>query len=190
MSDTVVAIDQTAPASRPPVPLVPPRKYAVGTILTLRMAGHLRSPVPGQEYWAPAVVLEQYMPNGEISALVWDASAGSHYVASYPVRDVDARPVIQNGLATGATELYEKRSNVGDVLFAPDEFASVKDAVDTLTLAYSRLKSGVERIDSMDKRLVVLESFVSQFGDPSAKVAASESHATGATRTETPKASK
>src|SRR5580704_7417406 len=103
--------DDTKHTATAPV-LAPPVTYEPGTILTVRMRGHSRSPVPGYEYFAPAVVLEQFMPNGEISVLIWDSSAGTHYNPSYPVRELDVRG------SGPERELYELQSNVGQVLFS------------------------------------------------------------------------
>src|SRR5580658_3630749 len=71
--------------------LAEPRRFEPGTILTLRMRGHSRSPVSGQDYFAPAVVLDQFLPGGEISVLIWDSSAGTHYNASYAIRELGVR---------------------------------------------------------------------------------------------------
>ena len=109
---------QSPPLSHPPAPLDPPRRFEPGTILTLRMRGHSRSPVAGQDYFAPAVVLDQFMPGGELSVLIWDSSAGTHYNASYAVRELSSRG------EGNQREMYELTSNVGEVLFSPEAFAS------------------------------------------------------------------
>ena len=70
--------------------LEPPQVLETGTLVLLRMAAHSRSPNQ-QEYFAPAVVLAQYEPNGEIDALVWDASAGNAFVHGYAIRDLGTR---------------------------------------------------------------------------------------------------
>jgi hypothetical protein len=103
------------------MPLAPPQQYEVGTLLMLRMRGHSRT--DGQEYFAPAVVLRQHMPNGEIEVMIWDSTAGTHYNPAYPVRDLSTR-------GEGAErELFEERSNVGQVLFSPVRFAEAMDLV-------------------------------------------------------------
>lgn len=103
------------------MPLAPPQQYEVGTLLMLRMRGHSRT--DGQEYFAPAVVLHQHMPNGEIEVMIWDSTAGTHYNPAYPVRDLSTR-------GEGAErELFEERSNVGQVLFSPVRFAEAMDLV-------------------------------------------------------------
>src|SRR5580698_2356985 len=100
------------------VSLDPPRRFEPGTILTLRMRGHSRSPVAGQDYFAPAVVLDQFMPGGEISVLIWDSSAGTHYNGSYAIRELGVRG------QGSEREMYELQSNVGEVLFSPEAFAA------------------------------------------------------------------
>lgn len=100
--------------------LAPPRQLEIGTILTLRMRGHSRT--NGEDYYAPAVVLKQHRPNGEIEVMIWDSTAGTHYNAAYPIRDISSR-----GEGAGR-ELYEE-SNIGQVLFSPVRFAEAMDLV-------------------------------------------------------------
>lgn len=144
----------------------PPRVFTTGTILTLRKAGHLRSPVPGQEYFAPGIVLEQYSPNGEIDVIVFDPSAGVHFLSAYPIRDVDARTDVHN-----RREMYVKRENIGEVLFDPEQFKNITDGLDTLALSYSRLRTEVQQVSltagetssnvmDLSARVSALESFV------------------------------
>jgi hypothetical protein len=141
---------ETIPVPGPvPPSLDPPRVFEPGTILTLRMRGHTRSPNQS-EYFAPAVVLEQFMPGGEISVLIWDSSAGTHYNGSYPVRDLGVRG------EGGSRETYELRSNVGDVLFSPAAFANMTDGVDTLALAYSRMRERISALENQMKELAPL----------------------------------
>jgi hypothetical protein len=127
MSEAV--LDQQATRNREPKPLPPPARYAVGSIVTLRMRGHTRT--NGQEYWAPAVVLEQHPPTsqggGEIEVIVWDSTAGTHYNPCYPVREVSARST-----SGGGTELYEMQSNIGQVLFSPETFAQMAEGLSEL----------------------------------------------------------
>ena len=67
-----------------------PQQLPQGSIVTLRMRGHSRT--NGQEYYAPAVVLAQYANiTGDIEVLIWDSTAGTHYNAAYPVRDLSTR---------------------------------------------------------------------------------------------------
>jgi len=104
----------------------PPRLLPIGTILTIRMQGHTRT--NGVEYFAPAIVLYQYDDMfGSIEAIVFDASAGTHYQHAYHIRDVSTRGI--------DNELYELRSNIGDILFAPDDFARLADRVSRLESA-------------------------------------------------------
>jgi len=92
--------------------LEPPQTLETGTLILLRMAAHSRSPNQ-QEYFAPAVVLAQYDPKGEIDALVWDASAGNAFVHGYAIRDLGTRDTQQG------REQYVLQSNIGQVLFSP-----------------------------------------------------------------------
>jgi hypothetical protein len=165
---------ETIPVPGPvPPSLDPPRVFEPGTILTLRMRGHTRSPNQS-EYFAPAVVLEQFMPGGEISVLIWDSSAGTHYNASYPVRDLGVRG------EGGSRDTYELRSNVGDVLFSPAAFASMTDGVDTLTLAYSRMRGAA---GDLEHRIAALEMQMKELA-PLMDVSKSEAAAGAATRNE------
>ena len=104
--------------------LAPPHRLELGSIVTIRMRGHARSPVPGQEYFAPAVVVGNQDATGEtVELLIWDSSAGTYYNPSYPVRDLSTR-------GDGPErEVYELRANVGQVLFSPERFEQLTDAV-------------------------------------------------------------
>ena len=134
-----------------------PREFEPGTILTLRMRGHSRSPVAGQEYFAPAVVLEQFAPGGEISVLVWDSSAGTHYNASYPIRDVSSR-------GTGSErEMYVVQDNIGEVLFSPREFLAQGELIESLI----RARQGVQAaLVDHRRRLEAVEAFVAEMRAP------------------------
>lgn len=104
--------------------LAPPMQLEQGSIVTLRMRGHTRT--AGLEYFAPAVVLNQHMPNGEIEVLIWDSTAGTHYNPAYQIRDVSSR-------GDGPErELYEVQSNVGKVLFSPDAFAMMNVVLENM----------------------------------------------------------
>jgi hypothetical protein len=104
----VAALQQKHGLDRVPAP----QQLETGTLILLRMAAHSRSPNQ-QEYFAPAVVLQQYEPNGEIDALVWDASAGNAFVHGYAIRDLGTRDTQQG------REQYVIQSNIGQVLFSP-----------------------------------------------------------------------
>lgn len=120
--------------------LPPPMLLEQGTIVTIRMRGHTRSP-GGLEYFSPAIVLAQYMPHGEIDALVWDSSAGTHFANGYQIRDLGTR-------GDGAErEMYEIQSNIGEILFSPQQFSE--------TVEQSAWMRGV--IQGMDKRLSQIE---------------------------------
>ena len=114
-------------------PLPPAMRLEVGSIVTLRMRGHSRT--NGQEYYAPAVVLNQYPDDlGTIEALVWDSSAGTHYNGSYPTRELGIR-------GDGPDrETFELQSNIGQVLFSPDQFALVILQVDELQARVARIE--------------------------------------------------
>ena len=150
----------------------PPRRFEPGTILTLRMRGHSRSPVAGQDYFAPAVVLDQFRPGGEISVLIWDSSAGTHYNASYAIRELGVRG------EGNQREMYELQSNVGEVLFSPEAFASAVASVGQLHEAVCVMNErGKRNHDDVvlvsnelgrvgrdhDARLAAIEAFVNEF---------------------------
>ena len=120
-----------------------PQTLETGTLVLLRMAAHSRSPNQ-QEYFAPAVVLAQYEPNGEIDALVWDASAGNAFVHGYAIRDLGTRDTA-NG-----REQYVIRSNIGQVLFSPAAFLNLESDV---TMAISRAMQAARSQQSFDAAL-------------------------------------
>jgi hypothetical protein len=147
------------PMTNGPRALPPPQHYAVGSIVTLRMRGHTRT--QGQEYYAPAVVLDQHpatsQGGGEIEVIVWDSTAGTHYNPSYAVREVSSRP----GLGGVGTELFELQSNIGEVLFSPETFAQMCSGLaeaqaQILDLDHEFTKRWVE----FSKRLAALEQAV------------------------------
>jgi len=114
----VAALQQKHGLDRVPAP----QTLETGALVLLRMAAHSRSPNQ-QEYFAPAVVLAQYEPNGEIDALVWDASAGNAFVHGYAIRDLGTRDT-QHG-----REQYVIQSNIGQVLFSPAAFLNLESDV-------------------------------------------------------------
>ena len=123
------------PDARAAYALPEPQSYEPGTILTLRMRGHARSPVPGEEYFAPAVVLRQYNnQTGDIEAIVWDSSAGQHY-GVFHAREVSSRG---NG---NERELYESQSNVGEVLYSPWQFANACNMINLLDRGMANLQN-------------------------------------------------
>jgi hypothetical protein len=95
--------------------------YEAGSIVTVRLPGHSRSP-NGAEYWSTAFVLAQYEPDGQIAIMVLDPFAGMHFDPAFSVRDIGSR-----GDGTNEREMYEVRSNVGDVLFSPNAFDQMKE---------------------------------------------------------------
>ena len=117
-----------------------PLRLEVGSIVTLRMRGHSRT--NGQEYFAPAVVLNQHMPHGEIEVLIWDPTAGTHYNPSYAIRDVSSR-----GEGTDH-ELYEVQSNIGQVLFSPDEFGQMQKGIADLQKRSLDLEQAVAELQA------------------------------------------
>ena len=188
----------------------PPRRFEPGTILTLRMRGHSRSPVAGQDYFAPAVVLDQFMPGGEISVLIWDSSAGTHYNGAYAIRELGVR-------GQGAErEMYELQSNVGEVLFSPEAFAAavastgqLHEAVYVINEQSKRNHDDIVLVSNElgrvgrdhDARLASFEAFMNEFRQPApsgtgASGDLSAQHADGAPQhatkddTQKPKASK
>jgi hypothetical protein len=128
-----VADDQIVEISKLP----PAQRLELGSIVTIRMRGHSRSP-GGLEYFAPAVVLDQYNDDyGSIDALVWDSSAGNSYAHGYHVRELGVR-------GEGSTrETYELQSNIGEVLFSPHEFSLALLAIGSLQNRVNTLESAM-----------------------------------------------
>lgn len=157
------------PDMEPVRKLPPPVVLETGTILTLRKPGHLRSPIPGQEYFAPAIVLLQYDSDGSIDALVFDASAGAHFVSAYQIREIDARTDNFN-----RREMFVKRSNIGEILFSPAAFKSVEDGMDTIALAHSRIRQALAEqntsIESLHHSIASMQQIMHQLLDRLAAV--------------------
>jgi hypothetical protein len=131
----------------------PPPVLENGTLVTLRMGAHSRS--PNQEpYFAPAVVLAQYEPHGEIDALVWDASAGNHFVHGYTIRDIGTRDT------QAGREQYVIQSNIGQVLFSPSEFATMQDMVTMLMRRAREYGAAIHELRMLGERLNALEAMV------------------------------
>jgi|SRR5579872_1464308 len=112
----------TLPEPQVAKPLPPPMTLEAGSIVTVRMRGHSRT--NGEEYFAPAVVLNQFMPGGELELQVWDSTSGTAYIHSYPIRDLSTRG---DG---NLREVYETRSNIGKVLFSPAQFTTAVEAME------------------------------------------------------------
>ena len=127
--------------------LEPPQTLETGTLVLLRMAAHSRSPNQ-QEYFAPAVVLAQYDPNGEIDALVWDASAGNAFVHGYAIRDLGSRDT-PNG-----REQYVIQSNIGQVLFSPQQFDRMQQELEILSVElhqkHRAMRDLLSRIEALE----------------------------------------
>lgn len=136
-------VDQAVPSQVVPSGPPPPDQYPVGTIATLRMRGHTRT--HGEEYWAPAVILAQHEPNGEIEVLIWDSTAGTHYNPAYQIRDLEARMNER-----GEREMYVSRENIGDVLFNPQEFSRMLVQMDNLEAGFDLLS---RRIAELEKQI-------------------------------------
>lgn len=135
--------------------LRPPLQLSIGCIVTLRMRGHTRT--NGQEYFAPAVVLQQYDdPVGSIEALVWDYTAGTHYQASYPIRELSSRGIGPD------QELYESQSNIGAVLFSPDQFAAMAQEINVLSAEllqkHRMMRDLIARVYHLEKIQIDLEA--------------------------------
>jgi hypothetical protein len=147
----------------PPPGPEPPRRFEPGTILTLRMRGHSRSPVSGQDYFAPAVVLDQFLPGGEISVLIWDSSAGTHYNASYAIRELGVRG------SGNEREMYVLTDNIGEVLFSPEAFASLCRSQDSLREAVyvmtERANRNHDDLVLAAARVAALETKLAEFPD-------------------------
>jgi hypothetical protein len=131
--------------------LPPPMMLAVGTIVTLKMRGHTRSPNQ-QDYYAPAIVLAQYFPHGEIDALVWDSSAGAHFASGYAIRELGVRG---DG---NEREMFEIGSNIGEILFSPEEFKQMSSSFEELVQHMGRgFRKCDDKFENLEKRLATLE---------------------------------
>lgn len=119
-----------------------PTRYPVGSIVTLRMPGHTRT--AGQEYYAPAVVLNQFDPDGQIEVLIWDSTAGTHYNPSFPIRELSVRG------EGSEREMYESRSNVGEVLFDPEQMVHLSEMS---ALHSHSLRSIEKRIENLERMI-------------------------------------
>lgn len=117
-----------------------PLRLATGTLITIRMRGHTHSP-GGQEYFAPAIVLCQYNDiYGSIDAICWDATSGSPFMSGYHTREVAAR-------GEGSTrEMYESQSNIGEILFAPQDFARAMQRLEQLELDILNVLQAVSKM--------------------------------------------
>ena len=112
-------------------------RYEPGTILMYRMPGHSRSPVPGAEYFAPALVLEQFdVPTGDLRLIVWDSSAGN------PTGVFHARELSTRGEGN-EREQYVSQENVGEVLFSPHRLAETMKLIFELRDAVLSLQKDV-----------------------------------------------
>ena len=136
-------VDQAVPSQKIPAGPPPPTPYPVGTIATLRMRGHTRT--NGEEYFAPAVILGQHEPNGEVEVLIWDPTAGTHYNSCYQIRDLEARMNEH-----GEREMYVSQENIGEILFNPQEFAKMLIQVDNLEAGFDLLS---RRMDALEKSM-------------------------------------
>lgn len=104
--------------------LEPPLRLLAGSIVMIKMRGHTKT--NGLDYYAPAMVLNQYMPEGNIEVIVWDASAGTHYNPNYPIRELGVRG---DG---NEREIYEISSHVQAVLFSPDEQMNMRIEIERM----------------------------------------------------------
>ena len=145
MTSTIAPAASAADAKYPPLP--PPIQLSIGSIVMLRMTGHSRT--AGQEYFAPAVVLNQYQPHGELEVLVWDSTAGAHFNPNYPVRDLESYG------EGNERHLREKRSNIQAVLFAPERFASMSDDMDRIITLFVEQSKKIEVCHTDMERLML-----------------------------------
>jgi hypothetical protein len=163
--------------------LEPPQVLETGTLVLLRMAAHSRSPNQ-QEYFAPAVVLAQYEPNGEIDALVWDASAGNAFVHGYAIRDLGTRD------AAAGREQYVIQSNIGAVLFSPAAFLNLESDVTMAISTALKVRQSQQSFDAtlqeFRAKLEALEQIVTQpasVSQPAASLEAKQQPKADAKRT-------
>jgi hypothetical protein len=106
------------------------------------MRGHVRT--NGIDYYAPAIVLNQYEPNGELELFVWDSSSGNTYIPSYQIRDIG---VWGDG---HDRYMYELSSNVQDILFSAEEQMLMRIRLDDMEL---QLKQMTALITEMAKTI-------------------------------------
>jgi hypothetical protein len=148
-------------ADRPytlPSTLPPPQHLSEGTILTLRLPGHTRT--NGQEYFAPAIVLQQHEPDGQIEVIIFDPTAGTHYNYAYQIRDIGTKG------QGNEREMYEIRSHIGTILFSPDRFNEMLGLVSSLKRHNEYLESQMALIAREHRELVDdLGSFKPQQAD-------------------------
>lgn len=138
MSASTRPLEAGAPKAKP---LPPYTRLPTGSIVTLRMAGHSRT--EGQEYYAPAIVLAQYAPEGQIAVFILDTTAGSHYNPSYPIRDISSRGT------GGERELYVLRENIGQILFDPEKTDQAIEHINALSGYVHQLAQRVSDLESL-----------------------------------------
>ena len=163
------------------------QRYALGTILTLRMPGHSRT--NGAEYYAPAIVLSQHpvtqTGGGEIEVIIFDSTSGTSYQHAYAVRELGTHEEIVEVPVAGSDPpvttpvpqrvYYEVRSNVGEVLFDPAITASVTERIEILEgmlalMRQSQLAVEVgNRLEALEARAAALEAAVTAPPVPKAK---------------------
>lgn len=146
--------------------LAPFMRLETGSLVTIRMRGHTHSP-GGLEYFAPAVVLAQYNDDyGSIDCLVWDSSAGNAYVHGYHVRELGVRG------EGSEREMYELQSNIGQVLFSPDQLANVISRIDQLEYDMLSMLTAVSKMQIAESAKIpahVATEDKSQKAQPSGK---------------------
>jgi len=143
--------------------LPPPPHYPTGSIILIRRRGHSRT--AGQEYFAPAIVLQQFEPDGQVEVLIFDASSGVCFDSSYNVREVSSR-------GEGQTrEMYVSQENVQSVLFDPIEFNlalsrqrhlsnEIQKLISRSEYQWETLTTLTDTLETMDRRIKDLESLV------------------------------
>ena len=123
----------------------------VGTMITLRMRGHSRT--DGKEYFASAIVLQQYERDGEIDAIIFDQTSGVSIVNANPIREVGARP----GRAGGPmNEHYVVQSNIGAIIFNPRELSDMARELLTLSIRVRELEMLIA--DTVPENINALEA--------------------------------
>lgn len=156
MSDTYTTTTTTATYTLPP-----PQHLPVGSIVTLRRRGHSRT--NGEDYFAPAIVLAQFEPNGEIETLIFDSSSGVCFDHAYAIRDVSSR-------GDGQTrELYVERENIQAVLYDPVEFALSLRRSHALNFAIEQL---LGTVSNLSQRLTAIEKDLTATEPPTVATAA------------------
>ena len=94
---------------------------------------------------------------GEIDALVWDASAGNAFVHGYAIRDLGTRDAMvtdKDGNLVPSRAQYVIQSNIGQVLFSPQQFERMQQELEILSVElhqkHRTMRELTARIESLE----------------------------------------